>query len=70
MKFHDRIKRELIKLSGNPKIEIKVIIGKSDGNFKSSIDKDSLEFLMNLPNVQLYHENRLHSRIVFKEGLT
>ena len=62
MKFHDRIKRELIKLSGNPKIEIKVIIGKSDGNFKSSIDKDSLEFLMNLPNVQLYHENRLHAK--------
>lgn len=62
MKFHDRIKRQLVNVSDNPKVEVKVIIGKSDGNFKSSIDKDSLEFVMNLPNIKLYHENRLHAK--------
>ena len=62
MKFHDRIKRELKKLKEDPTVYVSIIIGKSDGNFKSSIDKDSLEFIMNLPNVSLYHENRLHAK--------
>jgi hypothetical protein len=69
MKFHDRIKRELVKLQSKPKIEVKIIIGKSDGDFRKSIDNESLEIILNLPNVQILHENRLHAKF-YSDGFT
>jgi hypothetical protein len=68
MKFHDRIKRELIKLQSKPKISVKIIIGKSDGDFRKSIDNESLEVILNLPNVQILHENRLHAKF-YSDGV-
>ena len=62
IKFHQRIMDELNEHKSNTKPLLTVVFGKSAGNYKKSIDRVDLEFLMNYPNVQIRHEERLHAK--------
>ena len=62
IKFHQRIIDELIERKSDPNTCLIVLIGKSGGDYKKSIPKSDLEFLMNYPNVQIRHEERLHAK--------
>lgn len=55
-----RIKAELTHKKGNPRLHITVLFGKNPTDPSKSINKDSLEFLKEFPNIEIYYEPRLH----------
>lgn len=57
-----RIKDALHEKISNYHLELNVLFGKNDSNYLKSIKKESLDFLMQFPNIEIRYNNRLHAK--------
>lgn len=57
-----RIKDALAEKKGLHNFELFVLFGKNDGNYLKSIKKESLDFLMEFPNIEIRYNDRLHAK--------
>lgn len=57
-----RIKDALSEKKGLHNFELRVLFGKNDGNYLKSIKKESLDFLMEFPDIEIRYDQRLHAK--------
>lgn len=57
-----RIKNALHEKLTKHNFELLVLYGKNEGNYYKSIKTDSLDFLMQFPNVEIRYNERLHAK--------
>lgn len=57
-----RIKDALAEKKASHNFELRVMFGKNDGNYLKSIKKESLDFLMEFPNIEIRYDQRLHAK--------
>lgn len=67
IKLDRRYEHELRSIQERGDIEVIVCFGKSDGNRSSSIHDDAWEFLIQFPNIKIYHHNDLHGKFYANE---
>lgn len=60
--FDPRIKTALKAKQSEKDFSLVVVLGKNEGNYHKSIKKESLEFLMEFPNVEIRYDARLHAK--------
>ncbi|MFK7758310.1 MAG: hypothetical protein AB8B53_15375 [Flavobacteriales bacterium] len=65
--FHTRFEDVLKEKVANDKLKVTVVFGKRDTDLLSNFDSADLAFLKGLPNVELRHEPRLHSKYYANE---
>lgn len=62
IKLHSRIKDALLSKSEDPNIQIIILFGKNGKDLLKSINKEDFEFLKDLANIRILHEDRLHAK--------
>lgn len=67
IKLHNRIKSELRDLKKRPKVNLKIVFGKNEGNFYQSLNLEDLEFLKGLPNIEIRYAKLLHAKYYANE---
>lgn len=60
--FDARIMDVLNEKISKPNFEIFVLFGKNEGNYLKSLKRDSLNFLMQFPNIEIRYNERLHAK--------
>jgi hypothetical protein len=63
IKLHERIKEKLRLLAKDPIVEIIIVYGKKRNNLEGA----DLQFLTNLPNIEIRYEARLHAKYYANE---
>lgn len=67
IKLHERIKSELRSLKYKPDVSLKVVFGKNEGNFSQSLNLEDLDFLKQLPNIEIRYAKSLHAKYYANE---
>jgi hypothetical protein len=62
-----RIMDVLNEKISKPNIEIYVLFGKNEGNYLKSFKRDSINFLMQFPNIEIRYNERLHAKFYLNE---
>jgi len=57
-----RIMAALNEKIKNPKFKLRLLYGKNEHNIYKSVKKESIEFLMQFPNIEIRYEERLHAK--------
>jgi hypothetical protein len=68
IKLHDRYISVLKSKAKSPEIKIIVVFGKNEDNVSKSLKKEDLDFFVNLPNIEIRYEKRLHAKYYANEG--
>lgn len=67
IKLHNRIKDELKDKMDMPGLAVTVVFGKNENDLRKSLSLDDLEFFMQLPNITVCYEPRLHAKYYANE---
>lgn len=67
VRLHDSTIFALKQLLHRPSVRVDVCFGKSNNEYFKSLHPSAFEFLKTLPNVRIYHENRLHAKFYANE---
>jgi hypothetical protein len=66
--LHQRIRDKLKTMARNkPHVEVIVVFGKNEDDAHKSMSKEDIEFLKQLPNIQICYEKRLHAKFYASE---
>lgn len=63
-----RIQDALLEKRENPDFELRVLFGKNKENPYESVDKDSFDFLMEFPNIEIRYSEMLHAKFYQNES--
>lgn len=69
IKLHHRILDVLRRLKQHPEVRLIILFGKSEGNFFNSVKKEDMLILMDMPNVQIKYQERLHAKFYSNERI-
>lgn len=68
IKLHSRFKDELKKKMDMPELEITIVFGKNEDDLRKSLYPEDLAFLIQLPNIKICYEPRLHAKYYANEA--
>ncbi len=68
IKLHDRLKSTLSEKKENHELNITVVFGKNEHDTSKSISIEDVNFLKQLPNIQIRYEKRLHAKYYANEN--
>lgn len=68
IKLHHRYVDGLKLLKKRPECQIQICFGKSEGKYHKSFDAEALRFLMEMPNIKIVYDERLHAKFYANES--
>jgi len=68
IKLNHRYLDGLKQLKKCPECQIQICFGKSEGKYYKSFDPEALRFLMEMPNIKIVYDERLHAKFYANES--
>lgn len=67
IKLHHRYKNTLLTQKKNNKLQITLVFGKNENDYKKSMHEEDFLFFSEFPNIEIRYEERLHAKFYANE---